>query len=278
MEGWNTFSLIDENAQLILAQIHFHVEHNIASSPSKAPFGSVSFSKNISAEALFHFLQDVEKKLKSKGIRKIHIKDAPHIYMHDQAGLLTVLLKDLGYIITQDEINSSIIIDDALWENKISKDELYHFKRCQRELLTFREMEIAKLVEVYRFIESCRHERKMSLSMTLDQMINTVRHCQTDFLLFGAFQYDEMVAAAISIRVNDRILYDFYYGHSKSSNSLSPVVFLLDGQYTFCQRNGFQILDLGTSSLNGKTNFSLLNFKSQVGGIPSMKLTFEKEL
>ena len=114
--------------------------------------------------------------------------------------------------------------------------------------------------------------------MTLDQLVKTVRACPTDFLLFAVFQSEEMVAASIALKISDRILYDFYYGHSKASNNLSPVVFLLNGQYTFCKQNGFQILDLGTSSLNNKTNFGLLNFKSQVGGVSSMKLTFEKEL
>ncbi len=133
-------------------------------------------------------------------------------------------------------------------------------------------------MEVYRFIESCRSERGMDLSLTLDQLVKTVRSCSSDFLLFAVFQDEEMVAAAITIKVNNRILYDFYYGHSKASNHLSPVVFLLDGQYSYCRQNGFQILDLGTSSLNEKTNFSLLNFKTRVGGTSSMKLTFEKEL
>lgn len=278
MEGWSTFSLTDENAQSILSQIHFHIADKVASSPHRAPFGSIEFAESLSAESLFGFLNQLENKLKKNGVKRIVIKDSPQLYRPHEAASLTVLLSDLDYRISSNEICSSIKIDELLWEDKISKDELYHFKRCQREELVFRQLEITKIVEVYRFIEQCRHERGMTLSMTLDQLVKTVRNCPTDFLLFAVFQDEEMIAAAITLKVNDRILYDFYYGHSKASNNLSPIVFLLHGQYFFCKKNGFQILDLGTSSLNNKTNFSLLNFKSQVGGVPSMKLTFEKEL
>lgn len=278
VDGWKTFSLIEENSQSILSQVHFHVVNEVASSPCKAPFGSIEFANALSAETLFNFLNEIEAKLKKKKVKKIIIKDAPQLYRPHEAATLTVLLSDLGYRIATNEICSSVIVDESSWESKISKDELYHFKRCQREQLTFGTLEITKLVEVYRFIEGCRNERGVALSLTLDQLVKTVRSCPMDFLLFAVFQDEEMIAAAITIKVNNRILYDFYYGHSKASNHLSPVVFLLDGQYAYGQQNGFQILDLGTSSLNEKTNFSLLNFKTQVGGVPSMKLTFEKEL
>src|SRR5437879_3299265 len=97
MEGWNTFSLIDEKAQTILVQIHFYIENNTALSPYKAPFGSVEFANSLSVEILFNFLQEAEKRLKKKGVQSIHIKDLPHRYRPEQAALLTVLLKDLSY-------------------------------------------------------------------------------------------------------------------------------------------------------------------------------------
>ncbi|GHN01411.1 hypothetical protein WSM22_29000 [Cytophagales bacterium WSM2-2] len=221
---------------------------------------------------------ECEKKLREEGVRRIVIKDTPQIYRPQQSAMLTVLLSDLDFKITRNEICSSVNVDKILWEEKISKDELYHLKRCQREGLEFHQIPLSKLDGVYRFIEQSRHERGMTLSLTLDQMKTTVSSCPNDFLLFGVFQNREMVAAAIAIKVNDRILYDFYYGHSKASNHLSPVVLLLHKQYAFCQANGFGLLDLGTSSLENKTNFSLLNFKTQVGGALSMKLTFQKEL
>lgn len=276
--GWSTFSWIDETVKKNAAQIHFNINGSVALSPCKAPFGSVEFSEVLTPESLFQFLSESEKKLREKGIERVVIVDTPQIYRPQQSAILTVLLSDMGFEISNNEICSSIIIDEEPWKNKISKDELYHLKRCQREQLSFRSIGMEKLRDVYNFIDACRHERGTTLSMTLDQLQSTILKCPNDFLLFGVFQQNEMIAASIVVRVNDRILYDFYYGHSRVSNHLSPVVFLLDGQYNFCKKNGYQLLDLGTSSLDNKTNFSLLNFKRQVGGVLSMKLTFQKTL
>jgi len=135
-----------------------------------------------------------------------------------------------------------------------------------------------RLEEVYSFIRSCRDERQMPLSMTLPLLKNTIRECKDDFFLFGIFQKDVLMAASIAVSVSPRILYDFYHAHPKSADRLSPVVALIDGMYQYCIQNKFELLDLGTSALDKQVNFSLLNFKTQLGGQHSLKLAFEKDL
>jgi hypothetical protein len=114
--------------------------------------------------------------------------------------------------------------------------------------------------------------------MTLPQLKHTIQNGKNDFFLFGIFQGNEMIAASISVKVSHRILYDFYHAHPKLVDSLSPVVALMEGMYTYCIQQEFKLLDLGTSAVDKQINFSLLNFKTQLGGKPSLKLTFEKDL
>jgi hypothetical protein len=96
--------------------------------------------------------------------------------------------------------------------------------------------------------------------------------------LHQATDQDKMVAASISIRVNENVLYTFYYDHLRAYDSVTPIVFLCDGLYNFCQKNQLSLLDLGTSNPNGKLNQSLLDFKLSLGAVPSPKLTFQKVL
>jgi len=77
-------------------------------------------------------------------------------------------------------------------------------------------------------------ERRMSLSMTLPQLKIQLKNVRDDFLFFGIFQKNTLMAASISVRVSNRILYDFYHAHSKSADRLSPVVALIDGMYHYC--------------------------------------------
>ncbi|MBI1769820.1 MAG: hypothetical protein HY015_01290 [Bacteroidetes bacterium] len=278
LDGWKTFSLIDNRSKLVFAQVNFHIENSTASSPYKAPFGSFEFNESLSIEVLFNFLVEVENKLKEQGVIKVAIKDVPHLYRPQESAILSVLLMDLNFEVVKSEINSSIVVDEVLWRDKISQAELKRLRRCEREQLIFQSLGLSELEEVYNFTRECRHERDAELSVTYASLKYTVEKCPDDFLLFGVFQKKELIASAISVRVTNSIIYNFYHAHRKSSDQLSPIVFLLDNQYSYCRQNGFRLLDLGTSSLENKTNFSLLNFKTQVGGIFSMKLTFEKEL
>jgi hypothetical protein len=270
--------LIEEKSKLVHAQIHFHVSDGIAMSPCKAPFGSVEFATSLSANNLFDFLKEVERNLIQRGVKKVMIKDAPQIYRLHQASILSALLTDLHFKVSRQEINSSIIVDDALWRAKISEAEYRRLKQCEKEKLTFLKLSNTELKKIYAFINECREERNMSLSMTYEELDRVVEKFPNEFFLFGVFKEDELMAAVISIQVSQTILYNFYPAHKKAFDQLSPMVFLLDNQYKFCQAAGIQILDLGTSALDNKTNFSLLNFKTQVGGIASLKLVFEKEL
>jgi len=276
-ENWQTFSLINEQAEQVVAQIHFYVAGSIASSPYKAPFGSIEFSE-MEPETLFLFFTEVEQKLRSMGVKKVKIKDIAQQFRPKQFAILHAILHSLDFSAHAVEINSAIAIDDSEFKKKISGWEATHLRQSKREQFGFRIIPMEKLNQVYSFIQMCREEREMMLSMTLAQLKCTMQKCPNDFLLFGIFKKDELIAASISVIVNERILYDFYHSHSKSYDRFSPVVALIKGMYTFSQQHNFAWLDLGTSTLDGKVNFSLLNFKTELGGQLSVKLTFEKDL
>ncbi|MBS1950008.1 MAG: hypothetical protein OJF59_002345 [Cytophagales bacterium] len=274
--GWHIFSWVNAEVQQTEARICFHVENGIARSPYRAPFGSVQFTGSLSADHLLQFLTETIKRLEETGVKQIIIRDAPQLYRPKSAALLAVLLGDLGFVSKHIEINASIPVDNQPLENKISHDERYHLRRAQREGLRFNKLETTEWESVYRFIYQCRAERGMKLSMTAHQLGKTIEACPHDFLFFEVCKGNERLAAAIAVQVNPRILYNFYYGHSYSSNALSPVVLLLNGQYDFCNNRDCRVLDMGTSMRENKINLSLLHFKRQVGGELSMKLTFEK--
>jgi hypothetical protein len=269
---------VKDDTHAIAAQIHFCLNNGVATSPCRAPFGSMEFAGDLAPESLWLFWNDVEVKLRESGANKIIIKDIPHQYRPQQSALLSVLLLDSGFRLASQEVNSAIRVDDNPWENKISHAERKRLRRCREEALEFHCFAIEKMDEVYHFIQACREERGMTLSMTLPQLKNTLAFCPKDFSLFGVLRESNLVAASIAVKVNGHILYDFYHAHAKAADQLSPVVALIDGMYSYCREKHFDLLDLGTSATDGKINFSLLNFKTQTGGETSLKLTFEKDL
>ena len=195
--------MINEQAEQVVAQINFYISDSIASSPYKAPFGSVEFSPSLPTDVLLSFLTDIEQKLKSKGVTKIVIKDSAHQYRPGQSAVLNTLLLNSGFVVSNAEINSAIEVNEISFENKISYAEVKRLKRCRQEELEFKVLSMEMLDRVYHFINECRVERGMALSMTLTQLKSTLQNCPDDFLLFGVFQKDQLVAASVSVKVND---------------------------------------------------------------------------
>ncbi len=97
--------------------------------------------------------------------------------------------------------------------------------------------------------------------MTFEKLKEMFEVLPQHYFLFGVYDKDTLIAAAVSIRVTDSILYNFYHGDRMAYRSYSPIVMLLDGIYKFCQVKSFSYLDLGTSSVEGEPNEGLFNFK-----------------
>ena len=179
---------------------------------------------------------------------------------------------------TRAELNSGIKIESLHFEEKIEVWEKRKLKQAKAKGAVYKQIPITELDSVYNFILKCRQQRDHTLSMTLEELRKTVETFSKEFFLFGVFLLKELTAASISIRVRPDILYNFYSGHLKKFDTMSPTVLLIGGLYKFCGSHNIHLLDLGTSSVDGQPNFSLLDFKLRMGAVPSMKLSFEKKL
>ncbi len=262
----------------MIGSIHFCNKEGVAKSPYSAPFGSFELWKATPASLLFDFILFYETDLKKLHIKRILIKSFPEGYQSKMHNLITVLLFNHHYSIGNAELGALLKIDEDLFVNQIDPWEKRKLKQAFKAKLRFETIPNKKLKDAYQFILACRKERGYEISMSFDQLKRTVQKLDQYFYCFGVYHEDRLIAASICVRENKHILYNFYSGHSKASDSLSPIVFLIGELYSWCQHHKVKLLDLGTSALGGKPNFSLIDFKLRLGAIPSMKLTFEKEL
>lgn len=276
-ESWNHFYLLRKSNHKVMAQLALHLGDQIARSPVRAPFGSFSFSGQVQPQVLLDFIQAIERALIEQGIATIRLTEPPSVY-RSRAALLHAILLNQGYRVSRAELSSCIRIDRMAFEDKIEKWERRKFKQAKKSGLVFRLLKLDNLREVYDLILKCREQRKQSLSMTFGELETTAHAFRSRFVLSAAYLNREMTAASIAILVDERILYNFYSGHLKKYDSLSPVVTLMGGLYAYCAKQNVQLLDLGTSSVDGQLNFSLLDFKLRLGAEPSIKLSFEKRI
>lgn len=275
-DSWIHFYLIRASSRKAEAQLSLHPNHGMASSPARAPFGSVLYAPEILPQVLRDFMEAVEQDLRATGIGHVKLIEPPGYYR--QGDLLHHVLLNSGYQISNAELSMGLQIDKRKFIDKLDDWELPKWKMAISKKLKVKAVSLEKLDHAYAFLTQCREERNQSLSMNLEDLRKTVMAFPNAFMLFGVYLDAELIAATLVIQVYEDIWYTFYTGHLKRYDNLSPVVYLTGEVYRMAARRKIRLLDLGTSTVEGTTNFNLLEFKLRLGAMPSAKLTFEKNL
>ncbi len=274
-ENWWIYELLDQQTRVVKARIAFHMDRDKAQSPFRAPFGFIEFLDDIIDNELTVFFSLIEADLKVKGIKKIQLKSYPEVY-DTRFSLAEAALKRLHYTAGH-ELSSVIPVDRKPFVKKIKISERQKLNKAEK-LFSFEKLRNTQLHEVYTFIEGCRREKDQRLSMSFSELEKTVKTFPKNFLLYRVYDSSNTAAAVIAIKVSKEILYTFYYAHAQKFDKVSPVVFLISSLYKLAQAQGIELIDLGTSTINGKVNRTLLHFKKSIGGESSRKLIFEKDL
>ncbi len=274
--GWHVFDFRESGTEKVYARISFHIKSGLAQSPLRAPFGSVEVYKRLNEIQLKEFLEKVQGQLVKLGLKEIAIRNYPELYDEHLSQQVNGVMRNLQFT-PQETISSIIQVNEKAFDKKIKVSERQKLKKAI-ELFQIEQIDSSDLKKIYSFIASCRKERNQSLSMSLVELQKTISVFPDRFYFFKISRKDEIAAAAIVIQVSKKILYTFYYAHAKKHNRISPVVFLISGIYDFASSNKFELIDLGTSMIDGHVNRSLLHFKKSIGGISSAKFTYTKSL
>lgn len=255
-----------------------HIDGTVARSPFRAPFGSLEFSTHITPMLLYDFLVFIEITLLRKGVTDVFLKNPPHDYAPERLSLLETFLLNESYRIFSAEVTSIIPVSEKIFSQVIRHSENLRLHQAQNASFNFAQLPPGQLEDVYRFLAGCHREKGYNLSITEEDLKSTAMEFPDRYLLFAVFLQGKIVAASISIRINEKILYNFLANHERQYNALSPMVLLLEGVYKFCRDNHISLMDLGTSASREKPNFKLLDFKMHMGGVPSSKFTFHKKI
>lgn len=276
-DDWLTYYIIDKKREQIDCHIHFHISDGKAISPYRATFGSFQCKSSLNGSVFFDFVQYVLSSLRERGVSTVVIKNPPDGYCSGYSAIHHTILFNLGFQVQSSEIASLLTIKHV-YEEGLNTWEKRKLKQCRKADLKFSVVPANRLKDIYSFIRGCRERKKYHLSIeweTLERLANTF---PTKIFLFEVCQLSELIAASICIDIGNGVLYNFHSAHHERFDHLSPVVFLLEGIYNFAMERQYHLLDLGTSALDNKPNFSLLDFKLGLGASASMKLTLSKTL
>lgn len=272
---WKTFYAINNALHTIDAHLHVHIEGSRAVSPVRAPFGSFQFATTMKPVTLYKFIEFTLGRVRDYGVAELNLTNPPAAYQPGYIDLLSTFLINQGFEIIEAEVGSVLDVHDN-FRDGLNDWESRRIRQAESAGLTFGVLPREELEAAYTFILACRIERGYELSIDWETLRKTVEAFPERFPLFGVMHQNVMVAASIAINAGNGVLVNFHSAHPRDYDHLSPVVMLLEGLTRYGRENGYRLLDLGTSAVDGKPNFSLLDFKLGVGGTPTTKFTFRK--
>lgn len=272
-----SFCALENETKKLLLVLHFQIDNDKAISLKDAPFGGIYRYQSIDQTVIEEFLKYVVEELKQIGIRQITIKTAPSFY----SSMSTLDPFSCGSQISSKrstDINHHISIDQSQLIDRLSPMQKRRLKKCTDAQFTFKQEEPSKLEPIFQFINECRKDKNHSISVTFDKMKSTLDLFPENYLIFSCYDGHTLVAATICVIVNSKMLYHFLPASAVTYNRYSPMVFLISNIYQFCQKNHFDILDLGTSMLNNQPNENLIAFKTRIGGVQTERYSYEMNL
>lgn len=261
------------------AHVAFSIVENIAYSPYKLPFGGIEVSQSLSIADIQAFLKEIEIRLRKLKVENIRIHQAPDAYF-DQSNIKAAF-SEQEFEVIQNRIFHTISVDSSELFDRMHKMEQRKIKKCIDAGAEFRELKKSEKVKSFQWIERFRTLDYKPPSMTWVDLRDVNQRNPKLYKVFGVFIDDYMVAATVVVIVNKKAAYHFMpasHVEFQDYRKFSPMVFLVENLYQWCQAKSIQTLDLGTSYVDMKMKTSLAKFKENIGGKPSEALSWQKTL
>jgi hypothetical protein len=132
--------------------------------------------------------------------------------------------------------------------------------------------------QCYEVLVENRKRRGVSLTMQYADFENSLLLCGENFKLIQASLENQIVAACYLVKIFPDYWYVLFWGELVDFRSLSPVASLFQFLIEEAKRNRVKFLDLGISSVEGALDEGLARFKSNLGAVPSQKITLSVNL
>ncbi len=271
VRGWQLIS--DKQP---VSQIFFYIKDTTAISGYQSTFGSFDVLNNVTSDELKWFIKQLVITLKQEGIKKIKIKNFPS-YFGTSSTIEDALLA-LGFENVLTEINQHIEVNKANFEEVANRSEVIRSNKCSKLNYEFKIVSLQELPQIYDLIEATLKRKGNRPSMAYEKLKQAIEVCPTNYFLFSLWDADKLIAAVVSVKLNDSTLYNFYHADHLEYRPVSSFTYLLKNIYLYCYCNHIKILDIGISTVNGVLNKGLFNFKKSRGAISTTKNYFNLSL
>ncbi len=256
--------------------IHFSVVENKLISLPRSPFGSFVLPNVFEKQQIIALIDQAILFGKSNGVDALEVKCYPEIYSIEKSKWIHEALTERGFLIKYTEVTQFLTLKNTLDLDRSRKTRL---AQCQAEDYRFEKLTQERLAESYDLFLQSRVRKNYPITMQLSDLQAEFDRFSDRYELYGVLNKEnELIAACVTVAVNNDILYYFFAGDSLAYRKFSPSTLLI---YYLCQeaeQKQFKMIDLGISTDKGILNKGLYDFKKSFGSIDSNKLIFQLKI
>lgn len=233
-------------------------------SPLRGSFGGLALPEGVDGEPL---LAESERRLAGPA----EVVLPPLAYAPEAVARELNLFLRRGWTVARHELTQAIPVGPGEFAGVVRKEKRRKLNLCRREGVAARRLAPSELEAAYAVLVEGRAKKGYPLSMSWPEVARMAAAFPEDVLAFGAEREGALLASAICVRIDARVLYAFYYGDRPGFEALNPALPVLEAAWTHWRDEGGGLLDLGASTIGGVPNDSLLAFKRSLGAELSLK-------
>lgn len=249
--------------------------------PFSAPFGGFIFLKD---NIKINYIDDALSKLCDwaieEGYNSLHLTLPPLIYDQSFIAKQINALYRAGFIISKIDLNYHFNLNkfDDNYLFSIEYNARKNLKTAFENNLMFKECKFEDERQLaYNIIKDNREARGFPLSMTWEQVNETIKLVKSDFFLVT--NDDNInIASAIVFYIAKNMVQVVYWGDIPEYSHLRTMNFLSFKMFEYYKKTDIKIVDIGPSTENSIPNFGLCEFKESLGCDIQPKITFLKKL
>lgn len=251
-------------------RVYFNIVEGNAISLNASPFGGLQSIKGASYSDFEAFFDQIKTELFLENVRKIEVIQPPEYYL----GFVEMLwLKQIGFTRKVSETNQYVSLNKSIHFHKMQKRQLNKNKD-----LVIRKTSLSELSKIHQFIADCRKEQGLTINISQEKLCSLFSSLPAYYDAFIVEKEGSMISAVIMTKPTSNICYYYLPATKAEFKPLSPMVHLMAYLYDYYQEQGFSYMDLGISSIDGKLQEYLAEFKERMGAQTTRRVSWKMEI
>ncbi|MFY0627990.1 MAG: GNAT family N-acetyltransferase [Reichenbachiella sp.] len=220
-------------------------------------------------------LVELNSFLKKNNIHSVSIKQSPDCF-NEHNTLLHEAMRKLHITIAK-EINHHVELSKKA--DLFSEMQKRRINKCLKSGFKFLNGNSFSDALLYQFLVKCRAQQKLKVNITEQHFSKLIRELDSNFDVHVVTDsFNNLTACLVIIKVTESITYSFLPAFDRNYSQFSPLAFLFHNYFNRAKNSSIEMIDLGISSINGKPQEGLINFKEGIGGIRTDRFSYHWDL